>query len=138
MEIVRIVVFYLSDELDLKDIEKELFTSNQEKFHFFFFHNKNLHFSKDIIKYQTLLAKFSNIEPEFNFKKNEITMKKKLNMNIEDLQDEVENEFQQYKSRIQYRIDSIFQTFSMFSKLYSSRSIIYVFPFQLYENFIDY
>ncbi len=138
MELLRIAVFYLSDELEIKDIEKELFTADKEKFQLFFFHNKNLHFSKDIIKYGTLLSKFEKIEPEFKFDKDEITMNKKMKIDMAKFDEEVDNEYNLYRARMTYRMDSIFQTFTLFDRLYRDRSIIFIFPFQLYENFISF
>ena len=137
---IRVIAFYLIEELNIKDIEKVLFTTkDQKEFHFFLFHNKELHFSKEIIRQRLLVKKFESVEPQFYLENNKIIMRKEIsNFNLYNFDNEVDSSFLQYQSKIKYRIESIFQTFKIFNNLYKDKSIVYLFPFQLEDNILNY
>ncbi len=136
-EIIRFCVFYNFKDFFYKEIDKEIFSKDQELFHFFFFHNNNLHFSKDVIKEELLLNMFKRIKPDFIYSKNNVEMIKVINnFNVEEFNEELDKKYEDYSKKIAYRIDCIFQTFNLFNKFYNKKLIIYVFPDKLYEQFL--
>ena len=137
---IKIAVFYSFNELNIKDTEHELFTENKEKFHYFFFNNHNLHFSKTKILNDVLLEKFEDKKPTFLFseKKGILQMRKDYeNFDFKHFDLEVDERYNDYLSKINYRIDCIFQTFTLFSELYRDKHLIFVFPAQLLDRFND-
>ena len=136
MDNIKLVVFYSTQEIDIKDIESEIFTENREQVNFFLFHNKDMHFNKALILQKVLLSELHNIKPEFDFIKNSLVMTKRINnFNFIRFDQRVDFEYYDYLSKINYRIDCIFQTFSLFLRLYADRNIIFVFPIQIRDNF---
>ncbi|MCG8572400.1 MAG: hypothetical protein MJB14_19890 [Spirochaetes bacterium] len=136
----RIAIFYSSPELPIKDTDSELYTEQKEKFHFFLFHNQNLHFSQSTILKEVLLKNFSEIPPEFEYltESNSLLLKKKIEeFDFEKFDRGVEVEFQDYLKKINYRIQCIFQTFTLFYDLYKEKHLIYVFPRQIYNSYLD-
>ncbi|HQB60695.1 MAG TPA: hypothetical protein PK899_03435 [Spirochaetota bacterium] len=134
----KLAVFYSTDELDLKDIESEIFTENREKVNFFFFHNRDMQFNKAEILKKSLLNELDTIQPEFNFKRNSLIMTKVIKkFDFEAFDKKVDAEYNDYLNKINYRIDCIFQTFDLFYRLYSDRNIIFTFPSQIKSNFND-
>lgn len=134
----KLAVFYSTDELDLKDIESEIFTENRKKVNFFLFHNKDMHFNKAEILKKSLLNELDTIQPEFNFKNNSLIMTKVIkNFDFEAFDKKVDVEYNDYLNRINYRIDCIFQTFDLFYRLYNERNIIFTFPIQIKSKFND-
>lgn len=130
--VVQLVLFYTSNELQINDIESEYFTDEREKVYFFMFHNKDLHFSKDIIFNKTLLTEFDKIKPEFRFTGNNVELKKVLNnFDIESFNKTVDFEFTEYTKRINYRIECVFQTFNLFIQLYKERNFVFVLPIEI-------
>jgi hypothetical protein len=56
------LVFYATNPLFLKDIDREIFTSEKKaSFHLFFFHNRDLHFNRDVITKEVLDKKISEV-----------------------------------------------------------------------------
>jgi hypothetical protein len=131
-----LIIFYNSDELPILDVDSEIFTSDRKPFHFFLFHNREMHFSKAIIYKQTLIDHFHNIEPRFEMDGSTLKMFKELhNFEKNSFDQLIEERYQAYLERINYRIDCIFQTFTLFGPLYSDKPQVYVFPDQIQSNF---
>lgn len=136
--ILRLTAFYQTEEFNAQDIEKELFTEDKEEFHLFFFHNKSLHFSRKIIKRDTLRSVFKDISPRYSIKKKDLYMIKKIkDFNREKFEGKVDAEYKKYLNNINYRIECIFQTLIVFLDLYKDRTLIYILPEQLYDRFMD-
>jgi len=135
-----IILFYNTDELSVNDLEKEIIAGSNNIYHLFFFHNKNLHFSKAKILKEVLLKKFEEIIPDtgYNNENNTITLTKKLEFNLFHFDKLIDDEYDKYLSIINYRIDCILQTFSLFVKIYKNRNQIYLFPGELLEKFVKY
>lgn len=135
-KIVRIAAFYQCEEFETQDVEKEIYTKEKEQFHFFFFHNQQLHFNKEIIKKETLIKDYGNIDPIFTLKNNKLIMTKTINdFDEKEFDKRVNNNYKKYVGNINYRIECIFQTFYIFYDLYNDRSLIYLFPDQLFDKF---
>ena len=135
-EFTKLIFFYYSNNIDCKDIETEIFTDKREKINFFLFHNRDLHFSKSEIFKKTLIKKFESIPPEFQMLENELIMFKSIsNFKSEDLDKLVDEEYADYINKINYRIECIFQTFSLFLGLYKEKNIVFIFPLQLFSQF---
>jgi hypothetical protein len=134
----RLAAFYQTDEFNAQDIEKELYTDEKEEFHLFFFHNKNLHFSRKIIRKFSLKNIFSDIAPKYNLKNKDLYMIKIIkDFNKGTFESKVDEEYKKYLNNINYRIECIFQTLLVFLDLYKDRTLIYLLPEQLYERFMD-
>jgi hypothetical protein len=137
---VKLVAFYNFNEVNIKDIEKDLYTKDRQIFHFFFFNNRNLHFKKSKIYDESLIKEFENEAPEFNYdnRSGKMTMIKKIqNFDKKIFDKKVNENYRQYIKAINYRIECIFQTFTLFNNLYKDKMIIFAFPYQLYKKFID-
>jgi hypothetical protein len=138
--LLKIILFYSFDsEIDIKDVETELFTEERNKVNFCFFHNKELHFSKSEILKRTLIKQFENILPRFKYsKRNMIMTKIKPNFDTVKFDNIVTAEYEDYTKKINYRIDCIFQTIIMFVNLYKSNNLIFVLPQQLENSFNNF
>lgn len=137
---IKFIVFYSLYEINIKDIEKDLYTKDRKMFHLFFFHNKNLHFKKSKIFNECLIKEFENIEPEFDYDEKKATMimnKKIKGFNKKEFNKKVTDNYNQYINLINYRIECIFQTFTLFNNLYKDKSLIFAFPYQLYKKFVS-
>ncbi|MBN2545487.1 MAG: hypothetical protein JXB50_06805 [Spirochaetes bacterium] len=134
-----LIIFYSINELNLNDIDKELYTKEKKEiFHLFFFHNKDLHFNKSIISNQVLKKLFENIEPVYTHDKvndSIILTKTIINFNYYEFDNAVDDAYSGYLKMVKYRIDSIIETFILFNKLYSNKNLIFVFPYELIDNF---
>jgi len=134
-----LIIFYSVKELDLNDIDKEIYTKEKKEiFHLFFFHNKDLHFNKSIISRQVLSRIFEKIEPEYSHDKTNDTIiltKKISNFNYYEFDNTVDEAYSNYLKTVDYRIKSIIETFILFNKLYSKKNLIFVFPYELIDNF---
>lgn len=138
-EAFKFVFFYSSEELEIKDVESELFSESRDPFNFFFFHNKDMHFSKSVILRKTLEKMFDSINPDFDFYEGNLIMTKEIkDFNNFEFDKDVDNAFNEYLTRINYRIDCIFQTFSLFVNIYKERNLIFVLPFEIEERFVNY
>lgn len=137
----RLAVFYSFEDIDMKDIETEIFTEDKkEKFQFYFFHNMNLHFSKTTILKEELLKIFGAVEPEFYFDvdTHRYYMQKIIkDFSFNEFDQRVDDEFDSYLKRINYRIDCVIQTFTLFFDLYKDKDMIFVFPMQLHTRFLE-
>jgi len=135
-----LIIFYSIKELDLNDIDKEIYTKEKKEiFHLFFFHNKDLHFNKAIISRQVLSRIFDKIEPEYSHDKTNDTIiltKKISNFNYYEFDNNVDEAYSNYLKMVDHRIKSITETFILFTKLYSKKNLIFVFPNELYDNFV--
>jgi len=132
------VLFYDAKELNIKDVESELFTEEKVAFNFYFFHNKNMHFDKNIIYHNKLKELFDNVEPEFHIEGDTIRLVKQINdYNANSFRVLAEKEYESYLSKINYRIDCIFQSFFLFSQLYATKDMIFIFPLQIKTRFIE-
>jgi hypothetical protein len=137
---IKLIAFYSHKEIIIKDVEKDLYTKDRKTFHLFLFNNKNLHFKKSIIYNNSLIKEFDNIQAEFKFnkKKSELVMVKKIpDFNKKEFNKKVIENYNQYINNINYRIDCIFQTFTLFNNLYKDKILIFVFPFELYDAFLN-
>jgi len=135
----KYIYFFKSEEIDVKDVESEIFSEKREVVNFFFFHNKDMHFDKSVIREKTLNSLFENIHPHFENIDNTLIMTKKIqNFNNDEFDSNVEKFYSDYLNRINYRIDCIFQTFGLFANLYKDKNLVFVFPFQIYDGFIKY
>lgn len=137
---VIIAVFYSSTECTFKDVDSQIFTEDKDTFHFFLFHNKELHFSKPVILKRVLMEYFQPVEPEFDYEidNHALIMKKRIiDFDFIDFDKRVDVEYQDYLARITYRIECIFQTFDLFLNLYKDKNLVFVFPTQLYDKFMD-
>ncbi len=135
----KYVFFYSLDEIDVKDVESEIFSEKREPIHFYFFHNRDMHFSKSVILKKTLIDMIDEITPEFDFFDGDLIMTKVVkNFNNEEFDIKVDKAFLEYMKRINYRIDCIFQTFGLFVNLYKDRNLVFVFPFEIIETFKKY
>lgn len=133
------VLFYSCSPLKGEDIENSLFTNEKEEFKFFLFNNKNLHFSKNVIRNELLEKKFNQVKSTFVFNANSITMTKKLvSLDREKFEKEVDSEYEDYLKKINYRINCIFQSFTIFYEIYSDKSLIFIIPEEIKHQFLDY
>ncbi|HOJ64994.1 MAG TPA: hypothetical protein PLE45_11310 [Spirochaetota bacterium] len=139
MSHVNIIAFYATNELDIKDIESEFFIENREKVSFFLFHNRGLNLTKSDIFKNCLLKELEKVEPVFTYKNDSLIMTKEIkNFDFEYFDNFVDKEYNDYLSKINYRIDCIFQTFDLFYRLYKDRNILFVIPMQIFHKFIEY
>ncbi len=106
-----LIIFYSIKELDLNDIDKEIYTKEKKEiFHLFFFHNKDLHFNKAIISRQVLSRIFDKIEPEYSHDKTNDTIiltKKISNFNYYEFDNNVDEAYSNYLKMVDHRIKSI-------------------------------
>jgi hypothetical protein len=133
----KLILFYFIDyNLDIKDIESELYTESREQIHFCMFHNRELHFSKSEILKKTLVKKFEDISPEFHYENGSMIMTKSLdNFNTAEFDKFVDNEYEDYLNRINYRINCIFQTISLYLNIYKNKNIVFILPIQIISHF---
>lgn len=132
--------FYNADEMNVKDIDRELYAKNKEKFHLFFFHNFSLNITKNDIFKKLLLNEFQKIEPEmeFDIKKKILRMTKIMeNFSYRNFDKIVDIENNKHIENINYRISCILDTFNLFNTLYKDKSIVYLIPIQISVNFIE-
>ena len=132
-----IILFYFIDyNLEMKDIESELYTDDREQIHFCMFHNKELHFSKSEILKRTLVKKFENVSPEFHYANEKVMMVKTLeNFDSDEFDKFVDSEYEDYLNRINYRIDCIFQTIVMYMNIYKNKNVVFILPVQIITHF---
>jgi len=133
------VFFYFSNEFDLKDIDKEIYTKNQKEiFHLFFFNNKNLHFDKNIIINNELNSIFNALPAEYILDKhnNTILLTKKINnFNFIKFDNDTDNAYNKYLVSATHRIDSIIQTFNLFIKFYTDKDLFFIVPYKIFNEF---
>ncbi len=136
---VTIVAFYSSEELEIKDVESELFTEiSKEPFNFYMFHNRDMHFEKSEIIKKLITEKFMTISPEIEYRNSALYMTKVLpDFNLDFFDSEVDTDYEAYLKKINYRISCIFDTFNIFSSIYRDRDKIFIFPTQIYKKFLD-
>ncbi len=134
------VIFYQAGDMNINDAEKLVKTEKNTEFHMLFFHNKNLHFDKAVILREVLYKKFERVDPdtEYDNENNIIKLTKTLYFNLLEFDREVDDEYEKYLSKINYRIECIFQTFSLFFRIYKNENQIYIFPVQILDKFIKY
>jgi hypothetical protein len=134
------IIFYQTEDLNINDSEKLIKSELSKDFHLLFFHNKKLHFNKTVILREVLYKKFENIIPdtEYDNENNLIKLTKTLYFNLHEFDKEIDDEYEKYLSKSNYRIDCIFQTFSLFYRIYKNENQIYVFPVQILEKFVKY
>ena len=132
-----IILFYFIDyNLEMKDIESELYTDEREQIHFCMFHNKDLHFSKSEILKRTLVKRFENVSPEFHYANEKVMMVKTLeNFDSDEFDQYVDHEYEDYLNRINYRIDCIFQTIGMYMNIYKKKNVVFILPIQIITHF---
>jgi hypothetical protein len=135
--IQKMILFYFVNyNLEIKDIESEVYTDSRVQMHFCMFHNKDLHFSKSEILKKTLVKKFENISPEFHYENGKMVMTKYLpDFNTDEFDKFVDVEYNDYLYRINYRIDCIFQTISLFLNIYKDKNVVFILPIQLISHF---
>ena len=137
--ISKLIVFYLADELEVKDIDREIYTEDKKRFHIFFFHNMNLEKKKSDFFNKVILKEFENVEPEiiFDEKEKSVTITRKIgDVDFLKFQDATEFEYNKYLDNLNYRIKCIIQTFSLFSKLYKDKNSLFIIPYQIADQFI--
>ena len=135
----KLVVFYQTDEINTKDIDREIFTKDKNIFHLFFFHNFNLNIDKSDIFKKILFKEFDPIKPEMyiDLKTNALKMVKRIpSMDFKKIDKTTENEYKKYLDNINYRIKCILDTFKLFNNLYKDKTIIYIIPNQLSKKII--
>lgn len=134
-----LIAFYATNELDIKDIESDFFTETRETVNFFLFHNKELNLTKSDILKNILLRELDKVEPVFVYSKTDLIMTKIIKdfdfIHFDNLVDE---EYNYYLNKIEYRISCIFQTFELFYRIYSDRNILFVIPMQIFDRFQKY
>lgn len=135
----KLIVFYLADELKVKDIDREIYTEDKKMFHIFFFHNLSLDVKKTNIFNKVILKEFEHIESEIKLDKKEKSIT--LTKNIKDvdflkLEEAVDIEYNKCVDNLNYRIKCIIQTFSLFSKLYKDKNSLFIIPYQIADQFI--
>ncbi len=134
-----LIAFYATNELDIKDIESDFFIESREKVNFFLFHNRGLNLTKSDILKNILLKELEKIEPIFVYSKTDLIMTKIIkNFDFENFDKKVDEKYNDYLNKIEYRISCIFQTFELFYRLYNDRNILFVIPMQLFERFQKY
>lgn len=135
----KYIFFYDFSEVDVKDVESEIFSVKREPINFFFFHNKEMHFNKEVIYNTNLFNRFENIQPTYKKDGNNLVMTKKIdNFDESGFNLEVDKAYNDYLTRINYRIDCIFQTFGLFINLYKDKNLIFVFPKEITNGFVKY
>ncbi len=135
----KLIVFYHADQINVKDIDREIYTKNKKVFHLFFFHNLELDIDKSDLLKIALLKEFDTVQPEMHmdFISNTLTMVKRLTyINFKKLDEIAEKENSKHEININYRIKCILDTFKLFNRLYKDKTIIYVIPNQLSEKII--
>jgi hypothetical protein len=132
---VKLFFFYSSSELNIKDVETEFFTDNREKIYFFLFHNKELHFSRSEILKRSLHQIFENIDSNFEYIGDSLVMTRQIkHFDTVEFDKSVDKAFEDYLVKINYRIDCVIQTISLFLDLYKDRNIVFVLPNQIFDR----
>lgn len=135
----KIIVFYHTNQINVKDIDREIYTKNKKIFHLFFFHNLELDIDKSDLLKKALLKEFDPVQPEMHmdFISNTLTMVKRLtHIDFKKLDEIAEKENTKHQNNINYRIKCILDTFKLFNRLYKDKTIIYIIPDQLSEKII--
>jgi len=135
----KLVVFYQSEEINIKDIDREIYTDDKKIFHMFFFSNVDLGIDKLYIQKRCILQEFEKIEPEIKYDEELkiITMTKKLeNFDSEKLDQFVDEAYSRFVNNINYRTSCILDTYKLFNKLYKEKAVIFLIPFQIFNKFI--
>lgn len=136
----KLVVFYQTEEINTKDIDREIFTKNKNIFHLFFFHNFNLNIEKADIFKKVLFKEFETVKPEMyiDLKTNALKMIKVIPaVDFKNIDKITEKEYKKYLDNIDYRIKCIMDTFKLFNRLYKDKTIIYIIPNQLSKKIIE-
>jgi hypothetical protein len=134
------VVFYLSEEINIKDIDREIYTDDKKIFHLFFFHNINLDTDKQVIFKRVVVKEFENIDAVMTYSEKEktLTMIKKMeNFSFKDIDEKIDSAYKKHLDIINYRISCILDTFTLFGKLYKDKPVIFLMPDQVSEKFLD-
>lgn len=131
------LVFYATNPLFLKDIDREIFTSDKKaSFHLFFFHNRDLHFNRDVITKEVLDKKFSEVMANYihDTDNSVVTQIKRIeNFDYYQFEKDVDLAYESYTRTINYRINSIIETINLFLQLYKEKSIVFVLPAELID-----
>lgn len=133
----KFIVFYHTDQINVKDIDREIYTKNKKIFHLFFFHNFELDIDKSDLLKIALLKEFDPVQPEMHmdFISNTLTMVKRLScIDFKKLDEIAEKENVKHEYNIDYRIKCILDTFKLFNRLYQDKTIVYIIPDQLSDK----
>ena len=136
----KLIVFYLTEEINTKDVDREIFTKNKNIFHLFFFHNFNLNIDKADIFKNILLKEFEPVTPEMyiDLKTNALKMTKIIpSIDFKRIDKITEKEYKKYLENVDYRIKCILDTFKLFNRLYKDKTIIYIIPYQLSKKILE-
>jgi len=133
-------IFYLSEEINIKDIDREIYTEDKKIFHLFFFHNIDLSVDKETILKKAVLRELDKVEPDMSYdeEKKTLTMLKVLNdFTFSKLDDQVDIDFKKHMESINYRISCILDTYKLFSKLYNDKTVIFLMPEEISQQYIE-
>jgi hypothetical protein len=140
MQIIqKLVVFYQTEEINIKDIDREIYTEDKKLFHMFFFHNIEMDIDRLYIQKTSIIKEFEKVEPEIEYNEDTktVTMIKQLaDFDSKKLDKLVDENYKRFTDSMNYRISCILDTYKLFNKLYKDKTVIFLIPFRIKDKFI--